>query len=664
MDASRAPRTPSSTHRLLLLIALLGGFALRLYRLGAESLWYDEAVSVWLAQRPVAAMVAHTAGDIHPPGYYLLLHLWQIVASPSPAHGLEFLFAWVSVAASMAILALLWVVGRRLVGEAAALTGVAIAAIHPFHLWYAQEVRMYTLGGALALLAFWATLRWLENGRARWLALYALSAAAGLYTLYYFVFVMVGIGVAALVLRPEPRRYPGWLGAHLGVLLLYAPWLPVLWRQATEPPVPPWRVPWVLPAEALRALSEALAALMTGQTLVGPTWLWAVAAVVTAGVAIAFGSRQRGVGALIAFAGAPLALLYGVTLAGLPLYHVRYLFPFAAPFALVMGAALIAIGRRKRPAGWLVAIALVLLYAASLRAFWNDPAYRADDHRGAVRALAQGWRPGDVILANAGWITPLLEVYWPRPGDGGEAVPPPLAAPARLIDVAAGAPLARGAESVPFVRGGSVGGDASLGWGDPASDFFAVSPAETTAGLARLQESYRRIWHYRLYDTVSDPDGVVRAWLDAATTTARDETIAGRDLGRLELRDFGHPLAPPGESFAPVAFGEHLRLQDAAWPESIAAGHILYIGLLWDANPDDTLAMSLRLHDGDEKLVAQSDGPLEPISAVGAPPWLPPGPYALEVVIYTSVDGTPLTVNDARSADGQRVRLGTVTVTP
>ena len=113
-----------------------------------------------------------------------------------------------------------------------------------------------------------------------------------------------------------------------------------------------------------------------------------------------------------------------------------------------------------------------------------------------------------------------------------------------------------------------------------------------------------------------------------------------------------------------MAFGEHLRLQDAAWPESIAAGHILYIGLLWDANPDDTLAMSLRLHDGDEKLVAQSDGPLEPISAVGAPPWLPPGPYALEVVIYTSVDGTPLTVNDARSADGQRVRLGTVTVTP
>ncbi len=664
MDASRAPRTPSSTHRLLLLIALLGGFALRLYRLGAESLWYDEAVSVWLAQKPVAAMVAHTAGDIHPPGYYLLLHLWQLVASPSPAHGLEFLFAWVSVAAAMAILALLWVAGRRLVGEAAALAGVAIAAIHPFHLWYAQEVRMYTLGGALALLALWATLRWLESGRARWLAIYALSAAAGLYTLYYFVFVMVGIGVAALVLRPEPRRYPGWLGAHLGVLLLYAPWLPVLWRQATEPPVPPWRVPWASTAAVARALAEALAALMIGQTPVGPTWLWAVAAVVTSGVAIAFGSRKRGVGALIAFAGAPLLLLLGVTLAGLPLYHVRYLFLFAAPFALVMGAALVAIGRRTRPAGWLIAATLILLYASSLRAFWHDPAYRADDHRGAVRALALGWRPGDVILVNAGWTTPLLAIYWPQAGDGGDAVPPPLAAPQRLIDVAAGARLSVGVESVPLVRAGSVGGDASLGWGDPASDFFAVSPAETTAGLVGLQESYRRLWHYRLYDTVSDPDGVIRAWLDAATTTARDETIAGRDLGRLELRDFGHAPAPPGEGFAPVAFGERLHLQDAAWPERIGAGQIIYIGLLWDANSDDTLAMSLRLYDGDEKLVAQSDGPLEEIGAISAPPWLPPGTYALEIVIYNADDGAPLAVEDARAADGQRVRLGTVAVTP
>lgn len=121
----------------------------------------------------------------------------------------------------VAQLALLWVVGRRLLGAGVALAGVAAAALHPYHIWYAQEVRMYALGGALALLALWATLRWLESGQRRWLAVYVLSATAGLYSLYYFVFAMVGIGVGVLLLRPSARRYWGWLGAHVAVALLF-----------------------------------------------------------------------------------------------------------------------------------------------------------------------------------------------------------------------------------------------------------------------------------------------------------------------------------------------------------------------------------------------------------------------------------------------------------
>ena len=89
--------------RSLLLAGILLGFALRLHRLGAESLWYDETVSVHLARKPIAAMIAHTSGDIHPPGYYLLLHLWQQVTTPTLAHGLEFLYAWPSLVAGVLV---------------------------------------------------------------------------------------------------------------------------------------------------------------------------------------------------------------------------------------------------------------------------------------------------------------------------------------------------------------------------------------------------------------------------------------------------------------------------------------------------------------------------------------------------------------------------------
>ena len=52
--------------------------ALRLFRLGADSLWYDETVSTLLAGSPLPDLIRHTAGDIHPPLYYILLRGWLI----------------------------------------------------------------------------------------------------------------------------------------------------------------------------------------------------------------------------------------------------------------------------------------------------------------------------------------------------------------------------------------------------------------------------------------------------------------------------------------------------------------------------------------------------------------------------------------------------------
>ena len=74
-----APSAPAPAHylgqaliaakggSLPILLILLAGVALRVFRLGAGSLWYDETVNVYLAGSPVADLLKHTAGDIHPP---------------------------------------------------------------------------------------------------------------------------------------------------------------------------------------------------------------------------------------------------------------------------------------------------------------------------------------------------------------------------------------------------------------------------------------------------------------------------------------------------------------------------------------------------------------------------------------------------------------------
>jgi len=65
------------------IIVLFLGFLLRVFRLGDQSIWYDEGVSLYLAQQTPGQIIRHTAGDIHPPLYYLVLHVWTSVVGDS-----------------------------------------------------------------------------------------------------------------------------------------------------------------------------------------------------------------------------------------------------------------------------------------------------------------------------------------------------------------------------------------------------------------------------------------------------------------------------------------------------------------------------------------------------------------------------------------------------
>ena len=91
----------STYSRIGLLTIILLGFALRLYKLGEQSLWYDETVSAFLAGEAPLALIGHTARDIHPPAYYLLLHYWVRLAGAG-----EFALAFFSVIFGVLLIAL------------------------------------------------------------------------------------------------------------------------------------------------------------------------------------------------------------------------------------------------------------------------------------------------------------------------------------------------------------------------------------------------------------------------------------------------------------------------------------------------------------------------------------------------------------------------------
>jgi len=161
-------------------------FGLFIWRVDAKSLWWDESLSLYRAQRSVAYVLSnriHIDGlatiDQHPPLYFLLLHLWIRLTGET-----DLALRWLSVAFGTLISPLLYVSVRYFAGRRAAFIAGLLGAISPFYLWYAQETRMYTMVTVLGLGANYTLWRALATHRIRWWVLYAFCMMAALATHY------------------------------------------------------------------------------------------------------------------------------------------------------------------------------------------------------------------------------------------------------------------------------------------------------------------------------------------------------------------------------------------------------------------------------------------------------------------------------------------------
>lgn len=134
---------------LLLIIAL--GVILRFCCLGANDLWFDEASAVLKA--------AESGGNIHvllaqhhPIAFFeILLFYWGKIG------GSEVMLRLPAVLCGSATIVVVFLLGRTFFGATTALISAFLFAISPFHIHYAQEIRMYAFTaffGSLSLYFF------------------------------------------------------------------------------------------------------------------------------------------------------------------------------------------------------------------------------------------------------------------------------------------------------------------------------------------------------------------------------------------------------------------------------------------------------------------------------------------------------------------------------
>ncbi len=416
-----------------LILCLLIGTGLRLFRLEAQSLWSDEGLQYYIASAPSLDVFWERVQSrtFHPPLSFLISRVFIGI------HDSDFFLRLPSALFGVASLLLAYGLVRKLTSVSVVLVAVWVFAISPFHIWYSQEARMYAPFLFVALLSTLVFIRAVEARQWYWWALYACTLAVGLYI---HVFIVLQILVHGLWLLVAYRH--AWL-AFCGTEVLTA--------ALAFPVVSPWG------AYVLRRVSPGLVEgvdVVSGKRMVvgwegifyafyaygagfslGPSlqelhvsrsgaallpyWPVIGATGLVYGTLLCLGlcslprwrSWRLTWQCLIAFAVPILGAVLMTSVSSFS-FNVRYtiiVFPY---FCLLVGAAVVFLGRQRVWLGTVALLALTCLSAFSLANHFGEPRYGKADLRAAVVQWRAADTPGALLsVSPSGGVRDTINRY-------------------------------------------------------------------------------------------------------------------------------------------------------------------------------------------------------------------------------------------------------------
>jgi hypothetical protein len=214
----------------VLFVLILGAAAL-LYQhnLGYSDIWVDESCSKALARFPVPELLRLTAGDFHPPLYFIGLKLFTAITGNT-----DLTIRWFSVLGGLSTLAIAYRVGQRVLGKNGALYWCLLLLALPMPGLYTHIARMYTWAAFITAGVFLYAVLYARRhkwGDLLWLGLFSTMAA---YLHYYCLIAAFWTNLTVLAFLVL-RKNSAWRRlAAMGVVVfvLYLPWLFTLLAQA------------------------------------------------------------------------------------------------------------------------------------------------------------------------------------------------------------------------------------------------------------------------------------------------------------------------------------------------------------------------------------------------------------------------------------------------
>lgn len=373
---------PSPRRERALLAALTAlAFAVRCVDLGRQSLWFDEAVSAFVARMDWPEGLNFLLADgVHPPLYYIVQKAFLAWGSSETALRLP-----AAVFGALAVPLLYWTAARW--APKARVSAALLLALSPLAVWYSREARMYSLLMALTVAGMALYVNLLLNPRPSGRLSLAFTAVHALAYLTHFfggMLFLIQLVHLAVTLRRHSAILRRWTILQAMAFVPLAAWTALLAARGGRYfgigwiPSPIWRDPLLTLVNfsagyspPLTSLHWASAALLLALALLGVRAAWRASSL----------ALLAGLWAFL-----PIGLGLAFSLAR-PLYIDRFFLGSLPAFLLLAAQGLTVIPRRLHLAAAGAALALM---------GWG--LYRLDFGPGPVK---EQWREAGAYLSAA-----------------------------------------------------------------------------------------------------------------------------------------------------------------------------------------------------------------------------------------------------------------------
>lgn len=347
-----------------------------------QSIWRDEGFSYFMAKPPIWEIITQSIHDFNPPLYYIFLHVWMNIFGESDIALRMMSFTFHVLTVYMAYL-----LAKKLFSEKFAFWVCAFVFFNPMLLYYAFELRMYSMYVffTFASIYFFLFKRWKP---------YVIFTTLGIYTHSFFALVVLS---EILYLYFAKQFTKKTIKKVIQPIFLFLPWLPFILWQFRES-----KNTWIFPVD-LQLIKSSLGNLFTSYEGT-PGGLWGKTAVLSLFIIIFLIlaiRRDKKLGLLsVILTLVPLSMILLYSITRRPIYVNRYLIFVTVGEILAIATSIWSI-RSLRLRYIFMGIWLLLIFYINGKAV---DFHRKIDIRSTIMEIAKLAKPNDVIYAQ----TPLV----------------------------------------------------------------------------------------------------------------------------------------------------------------------------------------------------------------------------------------------------------------